>query len=837
MSILSQSYPSLESMIQSVFQNETDAPTFIMPSLELKKSLVEKLAFKFGTVPDDRILRLNEFFSRQVQELAPEIQFLDKDLLGLLLKMQLQQVEEFKKYMPFIDVALDYISIFAPILGRDHYRQALEEFIQSDELFLRNYGDIYPFLVRLWDRMLNAKQLLPAWSLGWLFLNLGDLGQKPKTIYILGFNKLKSIEKELFEELAHSWQVIDVTLQGPSVEAASKSAIYKLVSPMDEVQFCLQQYKDSSDAQSINIIAPKSKWFYKNILETYLAQESNTSSKEESLTFREQVHAFLSPVRLQAGQYEYEDLKRVWFANKHNFKNEQDFQKSTTELFESTKLIELDQHLKDFKLPDDAVVLLDFLDTLIKSHSYPERFDKVLRKIYPIALQTPKNIRMDVSSWLQFLSLKLDKVLPSLSSKTINFYTPEEVRWVSGETNIFLSCTRQDYDKSPFAYLTEYETEKLSSDLGFNLEGLSPLKSFEEELERNAHANVHKYFLVPEFDFIGTSQQPSQIIQNLEKQGVHAYTQKDVSWEKLQHQHTLEDISRCNVQNFKLKELSASSLQMYIDRPYEYFLNYVLKLKDEEPINVDPSSFMSGTVLHALLAQFLDQEIVDTQKMRKVIEEHVQKDYQFWSNTKAAEVQISRQMEAIQAYIQTDMERKARTQSRTLALEQKFEAYFDIQDLRFYKTHQDGRIKFTGVIDRIDECQGHLYILDYKSGKAQSLKNNITTEARVQMPLYAMILQDRILDLEGELAGLQYVSIGSQFEEVPALMIRDFAEKYLEKKLHHQTKAGVSQEGFVEVIDEYREFFKYKILDIQNQKFGSWWKDYSGQIHLVDVDF
>ncbi|MCO5114535.1 MAG: PD-(D/E)XK nuclease family protein [Bdellovibrionaceae bacterium] len=819
--------------------------------------MVEKLALRFGTVPDQSILRLNEFFSRQVQELAPEIQFLDKDLLSLVLKMNLSSQGEFKKYTAFIDVALDYISIFAPILGRDVYREALEEFIQNDDLFLKNYGDIYGFLTSVWDNLLQTKQVLPAWSLGWLFLNLPELEKQNKTLYIVGYKNLKDIEKEFFSELAHAWTIVDLEFESdflhvnpPSefastqvqvdalaqVQTENRNAIVKVVSPIDEIKVCLQIYKKSLDSQSINIVAPKTKWFYKDILEIFFESEfKSTATDEES--FREQVNAFLSPLRLQEGSFEQSDVQRIWSDEKDKFKNEVEFQRATSELFDSQKLLELNEHLRSFMVPETAIGFLTFLDVTLSSHKDPDRFSKVLRKLYPIALQIPKNIKMDVSSWLQFVSLKLDKVSPELRSQKINFYTLEEARWVQGETNIFLSCTRQDYDKSLFAYLSDYEVEKIYSDLGFNLEGMSPMKAFEEALRTHAHKGLTNYFMVPEFDFIGTSQQPSQIIQNLEKQGARVQSLNDLEVQNPKVVDTRREVNLCKMTSFKLKSLSASSLEMYIERPYEYFLSYVLGIKDEDPLGVDPSPKHSGIVFHEILAKFLDQKNITKETIQSLIEEKSKDEYQYWSNTKAVELQIARYAEDICTYIEADRERKNRTGAKTIGLEKKFEAYFDLKDLRFYKEHDEGRIKFRGTIDRVDECEGSLYILDYKSGKADSLPSNVVSSPEVQMPLYAMIVQDGILDLPGELAGLLYVSIKSQFKEVPALILKGQDEKYLERKLHHQVKASVTEEKFTQIIEEYRVYFKKIITDIMDNKFGSWVKDRDGNLYQINVDF
>lgn len=840
MSVIHQKFSSFEDLFQKTFQDGTEWPIFILPSLEMKKDMVEVLANKYRTVPDQNILRLNEFFIRQVQRLAPEIQFLDKDLLNLTLKMNLNSSPDFKQYTPFIDVALDYISILSPILGRDIYRQALEELIESDELFLKNYGDIYPFLVQLWDLLLKTKQLLPSWSLGWLFLNFVDLENKPLTIYILGYNKLKKIEKDFFEDLSNSWSVVNVEVD-PGFDLASPdnentNYICKVVSPTDEIELCLKLLENSDETHNINIIAPKTKWFYKNIIEVFLPRDPENPEEMVGESFREQLNSFLTPLKVFKGDFHQGDIQRLWRQKSEIFNSESDFKKATFELFETKKLLELHEHLKNYRTPEGAIHFMDFLDAVVASHEATQSMENVLRKIYPLAIQIPKNLKLDISTWLNFIDLKLDQISPFLKSSKLNFYTLEETRWAQGETNIFLSCTRQDYERSLFAYLSDYEISKIKDDLGFDLEGLSPAEAFKKELEDNSFKAMTNYFLVPEFDFMGTSQQLPQFIQELETHGAHIYESNTLR-EAPKVINEIKNVNKCEVDNFTLTRLSASALQMFIDRPYEYFLTYVLGLKDEDPIDVDPSALLSGVAFHGILAEFLNKEDLSFEEMSLFTKDMVKENYKYWSNTLAPEMQISKYLKDIQEYLLQDRERKIRTKTKTIALEKKFEAFFDLNDLKFYKDNTEGRIRFSGAIDRIDLCEEHIYVLDYKSGKANNLPYNVFSSPQVQMPLYGMIIQDGILDIPGELAGLLYVSIKSQFQDVPVLMIKDHAEKYLERKLSPQNSASLSVECFNETILEYRHYVKAKIIELQNNNFGSWMTDRDGNKISIELDF
>lgn len=895
---------SIDDLINKVFQDDTDKITFIMPSLESKKDMVERLARRWGSIPDQSILRLNEFFARQVQNVAPEMQFLDKDLLNLILKTSLKQNPELKKYTPFVDVALDYISIFSPILGRDIYRQALEALIDSDPLFLKNYGDLYPFLVKVWDQLLDTKQILPSWSLGWLFKNLPILESQSQTLYIFGPHKLKNIEKDFFDELARTWTIYFVdsadinetseltasknpnslkskdpnyftsedsnsfTSENPNrfksedqnsftsedsnslkvdgsdtqkgVDDLGGASVYKiceLVSPLDEIDFCLSIFENLGEGESVNVIAPKAKWYYKEMIEAFLKEDTLVPTQEVHLSHREMLNKFLSPLKVQTGEYEAADLKTLWEQTRKDFKNQQEFTKYTEGIFDNEAILGVLKQLKAMKLPQDSLSFLDFLDLVISSHPQNADLSLVLRKLYSVALQTPTYLKLPFEDWVKFIEIKLSKISPNLRSQKINFYTLDEARWVSGETNIFLSCTRQDYERNIFAYLSDYEVERVKFDLGFDLEGLSPKETFKLELKEHSQKSIINYFLVPEFDFIGTSQQRPQFLQILESQSPAQTERIKFNKKSIEKILKAQDPNLCTVSNFTLNKLSASALQTYIDRPYEFFLSYVLGLREETPLDIDPSALLSGSIFHELLQVFLEKDNVQANDLKAAAKQMVESAYKFWPSTKAAELQVSKYTEDIIKYLKSDQQRKATSGRKTLATELSFTGHFDLQDLKFHKDPKPGRVLFNGVIDRIDVVESYAFLIDYKSGQGTiNHVKNLFSNPNVQMPIYAMAFEDGLLDLDYELAGLLYISIKNQFQETAALVVKDHTDLFFEKKMTARNTGVVDQKKFQETIDDYRLFIKQKIVEIQQNKFGSWIKE-DGKIIPISVDF
>lgn len=836
MPIKDQSYTSLNDLLNNMSHDETNPPIFILPSLETKKEVVEEMARQFGSVPDQNILRLGEFFMRQVQDLAPEVQFLDKDLLGLLLKSELRKNVSLEKHTPFLDVALDYISIFSPILGRDIYRQAFEDLIQEDEYFLKNYGDIYHFLSQLWDHLLASHRILAEWSLGWLYKNLELLAQEKRTLYIFGYHKIKNIEKDLFEELSLSWDIINVSFdENINKYKENKNFICDVVSPMDEVEFCIDHLQAAAlDGLEVNIIAPKSKWFYKEILEVFFEKENLSPLPESEESLRQKIQSFLSPLKITSGDFDQSDLSQVLINIKNKFKDHKDFQKNTGNLLEIEALEFMQEQSSKTHISEKPIHFLSFLNLLLKSHSGQKDYEEVLRKIYSIAVQTPKNLKLSYKDWLSFVEIKLSRISPQLKSKHFNFYLLEDMVWKPESTNIFLSCTRNDYEKTVFAYLSDYEIDKIKKDLGFDLQGLSFKETFEQEFELNQQKSMMNYFLVPEFDFMGASQQAPQFIQQMASDP--ATQSLSIKNEKsIQIKNLLDERNLCSVKNFELKKLSASALQMYIDKPYEYFMSYVLGQKAEEALDIDPSALLRGNVFHKLLEVAASQDRVDFEFLQKLVKEEVKSAYKFWVNTESIELQIEKYINDILKYLDNDEQRKKASGRKTIFTEKKFAAHFNIKSRKFYKEPiSEADVIFTGVIDRIDVINGRAYIVDYKSSK-NSIRN-LFSQPQVQMPLYAMMIKDKIIDCPcEELAGLVYIAIRNEFEEIPALAVNSYAEEFFDRKFTKSNKTVVDVSVFEEVIEEYRSFIAHQVEELKKGQFGSWIKNES--IELIEVDF
>lgn len=831
MSIKNLNTESIRDLILAVSQNEAKDYLFILPSLEIKKQMVESMALELQTVPDKKILRLNEFYTHLAQETEPLLQFLDKDLLVLLLKDALSGDKRFESYISLTQVALDYISIFSPILGRDIYRQAFEELIENDPSFLKNYGDIYGFMTQIWDQLNLMKRIIPSWSLGWLYKNFKLIEMQPKSIYIVGYDKLKQIEKDFFEELSLTWDIYDVQILNTQKSLTpNQNNVIQVTSLSDEILWCVDFLQKNTKVDSINFIIPKNKWFYKELLEVFVNEGDKNIYEDDKENLRSKINNFLSPLNLQGQDYSQVDIQNV-FSEKHkDFKNFAEYELQIHNVFDLNLLkIKVESTAKP---PSEAINFLTFLDWTLSSNAGFK--DEVLRKLYTLALQIPTNLTLTYLDWLSFINLKLNSLSSSLKSEKFNFYTIEEMPWRAEETNVFLSCTRSDYEKNTFAYLTEFEVDKIKTDLGFDLEGIGLAETFLKELADSSQFSLKNYFLCPQYDHLGASQQTPKFIEELK------WTQEAKEIQYDGHSNTevekvLKDINQCQLQNFTIKSLSASSLQKYIDSPFEFYLEKVLGQQDKEPLDFDPSALMSGSILHLLLEKGVEKNL-DLQHLNTIVKTEIDNAYSVWSDTRIQEIQMSKYLEDIWDYIQKDNLEKQKTGRKTLFLEKNFKAFFDLTDLRFYLEEKKGRICFKGKIDRIDVVGKNCYVIDYKSTKA-SIENikNLTSKPRVQMPIYAMMIQDGVIDVPYIVAGLIYIAIKDQFEIIPSLMLASESAAILGETISSRSGASADETRFKGVIEEYRKYMASVIKEMQHNTFSP--LVYEGEPRTFNSDF
>ncbi|MBD1260174.1 PD-(D/E)XK nuclease family protein [Maribacter polysiphoniae] len=175
------------------------------------------------------------------------------------------------------------------------------------------------------------------------------------------------------------------------------------------------------------------------------------------------------------------------------------------------------------------------------------------------------------------------------------------------------------------------------------------------------------------------------------------------------------------IQGHALKGFSPSSLSNYIRNPLDFYKQNLLKINDLPEVEETVAANTFGTIIHdtledlytPLIGKFLNKELLT--KMKGQIEGLVQ--HHFAKSYAAIEVLRGKNLIAynvilkyIQSFIDYEIRESENHAIKILGLEQKMEIALSFTEVGF-------PVHLKGKLDRIDEIDGRLRIIDYKSGK------------------------------------------------------------------------------------------------------------------------
>ncbi|WP_435623888.1 PD-(D/E)XK nuclease family protein [Flagellimonas sp.] len=171
------------------------------------------------------------------------------------------------------------------------------------------------------------------------------------------------------------------------------------------------------------------------------------------------------------------------------------------------------------------------------------------------------------------------------------------------------------------------------------------------------------------------------------------------------------------------KGLSPSSLSSYIKNPMEFYKKYVLRLQDSIEVQEDIAANTFGTILHEALfllyqpylGKILIQDNFSSMrgKVNSILRESFHKHLPNTDLSKGRYLLIFHVIERyIENFVLMESKQIKHHQIKLLHLEKKFETTLDFDELHI-------PIKFKGFIDRIDEFDGTIRVIDYKTGKTE----------------------------------------------------------------------------------------------------------------------
>ncbi len=268
------------------------------------------------------------------------------------------------------------------------------------------------------------------------------------------------------------------------------------------------------------------------------------------------------------------------------------------------------------------------------------------------------------------------------------------------------------------------------------------------------------------------------------------------------------------------KKLSPSALSTYFECPIRFYYKYVINTKEPDEVSEDIDPRIFGTLFHETLEvlyqdfigkNVVEQDIAQLIKNKSKVDEILQQTFEkhfnqsiYHSDFKDIQGQNILIFDIIKKYIfQFLNTEKQLTPFTLLGLEKKVEAAFPIGDKTVY---------LGGTIDRLDEKDKNIRVIDYKTGSGEDKINKVEdlfkqekhkkVKAIFQTLLYSSILKQNENALQNYIPGVIWVK-------------KIFTSSdYTLKIAPPRTKAQTLHLSLVE--EEYSEQLKQHLNDLFN---------------------
>ncbi|MFZ4106390.1 PD-(D/E)XK nuclease family protein [Flavobacterium sp.] len=269
----------------------------------------------------------------------------------------------------------------------------------------------------------------------------------------------------------------------------------------------------------------------------------------------------------------------------------------------------------------------------------------------------------------------------------------------------------------------------------------------------------------------------------VEKQPKHNLTFQAYNAEvpEIAHQPVIVPKSESVLQRLKEiaeKGFSPSSLTAYIRNPIQFYFQRILRISETDEVEENIAINTLGTIIHGALEElykpFVGKLLIesDIKTCIKNIDEEVL--IQFKKEYKEGDIKTGRNLLAYEVakrnvlnFLKTELEAIQKgDQIQIIALESKLERVLEHANLPF-------PVKIAGNVDRIENRNGRIRIIDYKTGKVEKgsvtlkswngLTQDIKNDKIIQILAYAFMYAPQSNGLEMEAGIISFKNLKSGF--------------------------------------------------------------------------
>lgn len=214
---------------------------------------------------------------------------------------------------------------------------------------------------------------------------------------------------------------------------------------------------------------------------------------------------------------------------------------------------------------------------------------------------------------------------------------------------------------------------------------------------------------------------------------------------------SLKEIENNDMKKLLRNHISASQLETYFACPFRHFVQYGLKVKENESIKPDKRMF--GSFEHRLLELFVSNTDIKNAKIEDVVK-FLDK------NLINIAKEIYDEEILAQKYFVKYLKNESMIILRNALHEAKHSAFKPTYfEEKIYQKFDD--TFFTGSVDRIDVYKNYFRILDYKTGAQAKIKDSLFCGKKLQLFLYAKCIKEK---LNLDCAGVFYFNCQTKYQ-------------------------------------------------------------------------
>ncbi|MDY8135125.1 PD-(D/E)XK nuclease family protein [Aquimarina sp. 2201CG5-10] len=306
----------------------------------------------------------------------------------------------------------------------------------------------------------------------------------------------------------------------------------------------------------------------------------------------------------------------------------------------------------------------------------------------------------------------------------------------------------------------------------------------------------------------------------IDKRPKHKISSYTVSAEVPKLNQALQQIDKNEAIVSKLRALAAhglspSALTTYIRNPIDFYYRYVLEIRETDLVEETIAANTLGTVIHNTLENFykpLEGQFLNSDLIKKMISQ-IDKEikYQFKKEYATLDINQGKNLliyEVAKKYIYNFLKSEQKlldngAQLKILAIENNLKTQLTIPELDF-------PVYIKGKVDRIDELNGQLRIIDYKSGKVtksdvvltdwDAITDDYKYSKVIQILAYAYMYYNENKLSDSFLAGI--------------ISFKNLKEDFLKFGTKENIRGKANHEITQVVFDEYMIQLKKLILEI-----------------------